>query len=70
MSGADKNDCASWCDLPADHDGMCANVLTALPGYPWLPCPICRGIEGCDHAVPERARTALPGLVLPTATIS
>lgn len=28
----------------------------ALPGYPWLPCPICNGIEGCDHTVPERAR--------------
>ncbi|KAE8757332.1 hypothetical protein FSO04_24230 [Paraburkholderia madseniana] len=22
----------------------------------WLPCPICKGIEGCDHTVPERER--------------
>lgn len=20
-----------------------------------LPCPICNGIEGCDHSLPERA---------------
>jgi hypothetical protein len=36
--------------------------LMALPGYPWLPCPICKGTEGCAHSVPERARTAHPGL--------
>lgn len=24
MSGADKNDCADWCLLPADHDGPCS----------------------------------------------
>jgi hypothetical protein len=23
-----------------------------------LPCPICNGVEGCDHTVPERARAA------------
>lgn len=23
-----------------------------------LPCPICHGIEGCDHAIPERQRAA------------
>lgn len=28
------------------------------PGYPWLPCPICKGVEGCDHTVPERARAS------------
>jgi hypothetical protein len=33
-------------------------LLQAL-GYPWLPCPICKGTEGCDHSVPERARAAL-----------
>lgn len=32
--------------------------LQSLPGYPWLPCPICHGMEGCDHATPERARAA------------
>jgi len=36
--------------------------LKALPGYPFLPCPTCKGTEGCDHSVPERARTAHPGL--------
>lgn len=41
--------------------------LEALPGYPFLPCPICRGSEGCDHSVPERARAAHPGL--PATTI-
>ncbi len=39
-------------------------TLKALPGYPWLPCPICHGTEGCDHSVPERARTAHPGLAM------
>jgi hypothetical protein len=39
-------------------------TLHALPGYPWLPCPICHCTEGCDHTVPERARAALPGLHL------
>jgi hypothetical protein len=33
-------------------------LLQAL-GYPWLPCPICKGTEGCDHPYPERARAAL-----------
>jgi hypothetical protein len=23
---------------------------------PFLPCPICNGVEGCDHTVPERRR--------------
>jgi hypothetical protein len=40
-------------------------TLKALPGYPWLPCPICGGNEGCSHVAPERARAAIPGLVLP-----
>jgi hypothetical protein len=26
--------------------------------YPYLPCPICNGVEGCDHPVPERRRAA------------
>lgn len=33
-------------------------TLRALPGYPWLPCPICGGTEGCDDTVAERARAA------------
>ena len=24
-----------------------------------LPCPICNGVEGCDHTVPERLRAFL-----------
>jgi hypothetical protein len=43
-------------------------TLKALPGYPWMPCPICNGREGCCHAFPERARAAIPGLVLPRST--
>lgn len=44
-------------------------TLRALPGYPWLPCPICaregfaNSVESCDHTAAERARAALPGLV-------
>ena len=34
----------------------------ALDGYPWLPCPICRGVEGCDHSIIERARFRHPGI--------
>lgn len=30
-------------------------MLENIPGYPFLPCPICLGSEGCDHTVPERA---------------
>lgn len=37
-------------------------TLRALPGYPWLPCPICKGTESCDHIAAERARAAIPGL--------
>lgn len=39
-------------------------TLRALPGYPWLPCPICKGTGSCDHIAAERAQTAIPGLVL------
>ena len=39
-----------------------ADNIRALPGYPWLPCPICKGAEGCDHAAPERARAANPAV--------
>ncbi len=27
-----------------------------------LPCPICGGVEGCDHTVPERAEAARAGM--------
>lgn len=39
-------------------------TLRALPGYPWLPCPICKGTGSCDHIAAERARASIPGLVL------
>lgn len=35
-----------------------ARFMQQLPGYPFLPCPICHGTEGCDHSVPERMRAA------------
>lgn len=25
---------------------------------PFIPCPLCNGVEGCDHSVPERERAA------------
>lgn len=28
----------------------------ARPVAIYLPCPICSGVEGCDHTVPERRR--------------
>lgn len=39
-------------------------MFASLPGYPWLPCPICKGVEGCDDSVFERAHAAHPGLNL------
>lgn len=49
-------------ELDVNWDGQ---TLAMLPGFPWLPCPICKGTEGCDHSRSERARAALPNLVLP-----
>lgn len=47
---------------PEEHRQLLGDVdarfLQMLPGYPFLPCPICSGVEGCDHAVPERARAS------------
>lgn len=39
-------------------------IFKSLPGYPFLPCPICGGNEGCDDTVRERAQATHPGLVL------
>lgn len=39
------------------------SMIRALPGYPWLPCPICKGTESCDHIAAERAQAAIPSLV-------
>lgn len=41
------------------------SIFRALPGYPWLPCPICGFNGSCDHTVLERARAAHPGLIVP-----
>lgn len=47
------------------------SIFRAMPGYPWLPCPVCKTegypneIEGCDHTVKQRATAAHPGLVIP-----
>lgn len=38
-----------------------------LAHYPWLPCPICHGVEGCDHVVPERMRAHIESRALATA---
>lgn len=47
-------------------------TLHAMPGYPWLPCPICiregfKGMGGCDHTVPERAEAS--GISFGTDTV-
>ena len=43
-------------------------TLQALPGYPWLPCPICKGTGSCDHIAAERAQAAMPWLVFENET--
>lgn len=48
--------------LMSVSEGM-VEVLQSLPGYPWLPCPICNGTEGCDHSVLERRRAALQAAI-------
>lgn len=47
-----------------EHVLLPRSMFKAMPGYPWLPCPICKRegfpqcIEGCDHSVLERARAS------------
>ena len=54
-----------------DKEWTARELFMALPGYPWLPCPICKlegypnAVGSCDHTVKERARAAHPGLHLP-----
>ncbi len=38
-----------------EHSALVDKALDSIPGYPFLPCPICLGTEGCDHTVVERA---------------
>lgn len=33
-------------------------TLRAIPGYPWLPCPICHHTASCEHIAAERAKAA------------
>lgn len=41
------------------HNEDIVIALKTIEGYPFLPCPICHGIEGCDHSVPERVSAAI-----------
>lgn len=51
-----------------EHTDMVEKALNEIPGYPFLPCPICHGTEGCDHSVPERAEAwKQPQEKMPTA---
>jgi hypothetical protein len=53
-----------WCINAAKREGaagdleVSAGLLSADPD-PTLPCPICGGVESCDHSVPERVRAFL-----------
>lgn len=61
-------------DLVRDEHGNLVSrghlVLRDLPGYPWLPCPICRGTGSCDHTGLERAKAAVSNLYIPTGSPS
>lgn len=62
--------CGAEADYQVTHDGLyavdCCNIdcKMSATGYvtaeqalgSYLPCPICGGIEGCDHTIPERRR--------------
>ena len=38
--------CGDWPPLDASY-------------HPYLPCPICHGVEQCDHTIPERRAASL-----------
>lgn len=42
--------------------------LPSLPSFPFLPCPICHGTEGCDHTTYERANAAHPAFFRANST--
>ena len=48
--------------IPLFTGGDFHAFMASLPGYPWLPCPICSGTEGCDDTVVERLRATLQTL--------
>lgn len=46
-------------------------MFKSMPGYPWLdPCPRCGFRNSCDCSVLERARAAIPGLVIETEAVA
>lgn len=55
MSGADKNDCASWCVLPADHDGVCKPLdESIIPGVELTQWRAGRVLSQMDVAILSR----------------
>lgn len=47
----------------AEHRIWAVKMTRSMPGYPWLPCPICirdgfKGVGGCDHTARERAEAS------------
>jgi hypothetical protein len=54
-------------DAVAHEPNNAFETLAIALGYPWLPCTICRGTEGCDHTASERARAALTATPAATA---
>ena len=64
---SDKCKCGYPLSRHEIRDGICSGFTPAdSPDAervgeqgPFLPCPICRGVEGCDHAIPERRRAYL-----------
>jgi hypothetical protein len=50
-------------DLGTDAD---KSQWRNLAGYPWLPCPICKGVEGCSDTRKERAIAYGHNIVQPT----
>jgi hypothetical protein len=57
LAGSPLRDAANG--VMGEREASAYEALLQALGYPWLPCPICKGTEGCDHSVPERARAAL-----------
>lgn len=57
-------DIGNICLTEAHERSIVLEMLKSLPGYPFVPCASCKGTEGCDHNVYERALAAHPGLVI------
>lgn len=50
-----------------DRRRQAHKMFSAMPGYPFLPCPICNFDASCEHTVLERAQATHPGLVMEPA---